>query len=167
VAWQSITAWNNTVGDLVGNYGGASGFPLCVTGPGDPPNCNVLLNGKPATNKIVVRRNEYDNRRLHVIAYNWEQRDSISLNLAGFVPSGANYRVFNVQNFFANAVSSGVYQGTPININVTNLTPAQPIGGDGYIQSSEYTGREFNAFIIVIDAPAAETPRPPTNLRLQ
>ena len=73
---------------------------------------------------------------------------------------GDIYEVRNAQNYFGPIVTTGVYDGGPITIPLTGLEPAQPIG-PGLIEPSEFTGPEFNVFII------RKIGREPTGIELE
>ena len=68
---------------------------------------NTFLNTPPATNRIFVRRNQYDNTRATVIVYNWAGSTNVSADLNGLLASGDRYEVRKIENYLASPVVSG------------------------------------------------------------
>ena len=49
---------------------------------------------------VIVRRNVYDPRRIHLIVYNFSQKASVNVDLTGQVTPGTTYEVRDVQNYY-------------------------------------------------------------------
>ena len=77
-----------------------------------------------------------------------EQADTVDVDVSSVgLEIGDLYEVRNAQNYFGPIVLTGVYDGNPISLPMTGMEPAQPIG-PGLIEPSEFTGTEFNVFVI-------------------
>ena len=149
--WQSVTLSGNTLGSVNGinqaNY----------------PD-NTYLQAAPQQNRIFVRRNVYEPKRAHIIVYNWEDLDSVEVDVSSILLVGTEYTVRNAQNFFAAPVLSGTFDGNPLRLPMDGLTPAQPIGDPTAIETSELTGRAFNVFVLI--GGQNTLPAAPRHLRL-
>ena len=148
--WQSIVMTGNTLSSVSGVDANAY------------PN-NTYLNAAPTKNKVFVRRNIYEPDRAHIIVYNWESADTVNVDVSSILTKGAAYEVRNAQNYFSSPVLSGVYNGEALSLPMDGLLPAQPIGDPGAIAPSEYTGKQFNVFVLV--GSPNPSPAPPSNLR--
>jgi Bacterial Ig domain len=108
------------------------------------PNNNYLLN-TPTTNMVTVRPNSYEPGRAHIIIYNWENLNSVAVNVAGILSVGAAFELRNAQDFYGPPVLAGTYQGVPLNIPLIGLSVAQPVGVAGPISSAP----AFAAFVLL------------------
>jgi len=109
---------------------------------------NTYLDAAPAKNHVVLRPNRYEPGRAHIIAYNWEGKDEVSVDPSAVVPVGAAFVVRNVQNFYGPPVVSGTYEGGEISIPVANLPITQPVGDPEAIPADQRTGAAFNVFVL-------------------
>jgi len=82
------------------------------------------------------------------VVYNWDLADTVEADLDGVLTVGAGYEIRNAQNYFTGPVVSGIYDGAPVQLPMSGVEPAQPIGSEGAIAPSEFTGKEFNVFIV-------------------
>jgi hypothetical protein len=135
-AWNSIAMTGNTF------YG-----PLQNIDPAAYPD-NIYVAERPAEARVFVRPNRYETGRAHVVVYNWALADAVDVDLSGVLTVGATFEVRNAQNWFAGPVAGGTYDGSPVALPMTGLSPAQPIGSPAAIDPSETTGREFNVFVV-------------------
>jgi hypothetical protein len=161
--WTSVTITGNTIGSLTG-----------TRSPANYPN-NIYLFNRPTGQKVFLRRNEYDSTRSHLIVYNWDLLDTLTLTstqLDQVLVRGSGFEIRNAQNYFAAPLASGTYNGNSVTVPLnwrlnSSLVPAQPIGSPGAITQSEYTDKEFNVFVILATvAPPPGPPAAPRNLRL-
>jgi hypothetical protein len=109
---------------------------------------NTYLDATPATNHVVVRPNRYEPGRAHIIAYNWEGLETVSVDPGAIMSAGTDFIVRNAQDFYGDAVVSGTYEGGAISIPMTGLSVAQPIGDPGAIPDGQRTGSAFNVFVL-------------------
>lgn len=96
--------------------------------------------------KIFVRPNRYEPGRANVIVYNWDNLDSVAVDVSSVLAPGAAYEVRNAQDFFAPPVLSGVFNGGPLILPMTGLTVAAPTGP---LLTPPPTGPTFNVFILL------------------
>ncbi len=99
---------------------------------------------KPIGVKIFVRPNHYEAGRANIAVYNWDGDSTVDVDVSNVLANGARYEVKNVYDYFGQPVVSGVYNGKPIRLPMSNTK----------------TSPEFNAFILVPVAGAASTPAP-------
>lgn len=136
--WQSVAMSGNTFHGF--NSGGS-------VDPALYPD-NTYLTTRPGGTRIFIRPNHYEAGRAHIVVYNWDLADTIEADVSSVLNNGDVYQVRNAQNYFASPVASGIYHGNLLTLPMTGLEPAQPIGS-GLIESSEYTGPEFNVFVLI------------------
>lgn len=135
-AWSSVTLKNNTFyGDLVGLD--AAQYPD-----------NSYLAQRPSANHVVIRPNRYQPGRAHVIVYNWQGLDAVEIDPSGVLAPGARYEVRSAQNYLAEPVARGTWQGGTITLPMTGLSVAQPIGAPGSITPDETPGKDFAVFVL-------------------
>jgi hypothetical protein len=109
---------------------------------------NVYLDAPPAANHVVLRPNRFEPGRAHVIVYNWEGADSVSVDLTDVVPTGTDFELRNVQSYFEAPVVSGTYDGGAVTVPLTGLDVAVPIGDPDAIPAEQRTGSDFNVFVL-------------------
>lgn len=109
---------------------------------------NTYVSQRPTGTRAFIQPNQYDSGRAHVVVYNWDLLDWVQVDLSQVLEVGDLYLVRNAQNYFGPPVAGGVYAGSPVVLPMAGLIPAQPVA-PGVIEPSEYTGKEFNAFVLV------------------
>ncbi len=131
----------NTV--LTGNtfYGRLSGFT-----PGQFPN-NTYYPARPTGIRIFIRPNQYEPGRAHIAVYNWDLWGAVTVDVGGILQIGARYEVRNVQDYFGPPVLTGTYDGRPLQLRMTGLRVAAPVGNAPIKPST--TGPEFAAFVLI------------------
>jgi hypothetical protein len=136
--WSSITMTDNT-------------FFSAPTGEIDPaahPR-NTYLDAPPAQNEIRVRANRYEPGRAHVIVYNWEDADTVAVDLEAALEPGTAFEIRNAQTFWEPPVASGVFDGNAIDLPMAEVTPTPSHVAPDDILPSERTGRAFHVFVVV------------------
>ena len=108
----------------------------------------------PTGTQVFVRPNRYEPRRAHIAVYNWDDRDTVQVDVSNVLRSGDAFEVRNAQDFFAPPVLTGIYTVLPITLPMTNLTTARPLSNPA---STNNTGKRFNSFIVI-----GPRNRPPT-----
>src|SRR2546430_901537 len=110
------------------------------------------LSGKPSTNQVLVRPNQYEAGRANIVIYNWQQLAAVPVDVSSILRGNDQYEVRNVQDFFGAPVLKGIYQGGTLAIPMTAVTPPVPLGGwPG--PTPPPTGPEFNAFVLLRTGP--------------
>lgn len=105
---------------------------------GDFPH-NVYSSELPDENKIVLHEN---------VIYNWEDLDSVSVSLDGFLNDGKKFEIYSVYDLWGEPVASGTYSGGTIQVPMGTKQPVQPIGYPNAITEVDDPGRSFGVFII-------------------
>jgi hypothetical protein len=124
--------------------------------PSNTWNINNPLQ-KPTVNKVMVRRNQYENGRANIVIYNWQNLNSVSVDVSQIgLQSGDTYQLRNVQNYFGD-ILTGTYNGQPISIPMTGRTVATPIGWPQPLS----TFPEFGVFVIRKTGSGTPPPPPP------
>jgi len=116
--------------------------------PEDYPE-NTFLSSAPTENEIFIRPNQYQTGRAHIVVYNWEDLNSVQIDLSGVLNAGDAYEIRNAQNYFAPPVTFGVFNGNLISLPMTGLSPAQPLYGGLINCPSECTEKAFNVFVLL------------------
>lgn len=135
-AWSGITMTGNT---FIG--------PVTGVDPADYPD-NTYADTAPMQNLVVIRPNRFEPGRAHVIVYNWEGLDEVTVDLGGVVPMNTDFELRNAQNYFDAPVVTGTYDGGGVTIPLANLDIAYPIGDPDAIPADQRTGRDFNVFVL-------------------
>jgi hypothetical protein len=113
---------------------------------------NVFLDEAPAGTMVRLRTNRYEEGRSHIVVYNPDHRPTVSVNIAATCSSAADrFEVRDAQNFFAPPVASGACEDSPLDLPLTGLSVAPPIGQVPV--APQHTAPDFAVFI-VLTAPA-------------
>lgn len=96
--------------------------------------------------KVVVRRNIYESGRANVAVYNWDNLGSVSVDLTGVLAPGDRYEVREVQDYFGQVVTSGVYGGGSVSVSMSPVTAVRPLGA--ITTPAPSTGTEFHTFVV-------------------
>lgn len=115
-------------------------------GESEYPN-NTFLQSRPSQSEVFVRPNRYEPGRANIVVYNWESRDTVSVDLSALLAEGAPFEIRDAQNFFGPPVVSGVYPGGAIELPMT-LTDVSAITGVAPVVA-QHTPAEFGAFILL------------------
>lgn len=140
-SWQSVTMTGNT---FIGQVSGVT--------TASHPN-NTYLTSAPSGAKVVVRPNPHQPGRAHVIVYNWDQADSVELDVTSVVPIGASYELRSVQDVFGAPPLSGTFDGKPLSLPMVAPKVAQPIGLPGAITAAEQPGKRFDVLLLTSACP--------------
>jgi len=137
----SATFGANTFLTLQGNafLGGTIGLDQA----GSPHNNYSTV--PPSTNVVFVRPNKYEPGRANIVIYNWQNLNSVAVDVSQVLPAGVPFEVRNALDFFAPPVLTGTNSGAPLNLPMTGLTVAQPVG----IGAPPASGPAFNAFVLL------------------
>ncbi len=126
---------------MTGNllYGSLAGLQA-----GDFSN-NTFYSARPTGTKVFVRPNKYEPGRANITIFNWDKTPTVSVDLGVAVPKGTRFELRSVHNFFGPPVLTGTYDGTPLQVPMTNLTAAAPVGAPAPTSISP----EFQAFVLL------------------
>jgi hypothetical protein len=111
---------------------------------------NTYLSGWPTTrpDDIFVRRNKYESNRANIVAFNWDETPTITVNPnanGNVLNNGDTYVVKDGLNYWGANVASGTYNGGNITIPMTGLIPAVPIGATVPL----HTAPRFATFVLI------------------
>ncbi len=138
----NLNSGNNT---LVGGIGDIS-RPQMEAG-----NQNRLFSGqqKPSANEIFIRKNDYEKGRAHVVVYNWERKNSVSIPLAQTgLDKGQAFEVYDVQNLLSGPLYRSLYSEDGQSIDLPmDLTKVSAAVGN-IPRAPRHTDREFGVFLI-------------------
>ncbi|OHA40565.1 MAG: hypothetical protein A3G59_00690 [Candidatus Taylorbacteria bacterium RIFCSPLOWO2_12_FULL_47_20] len=106
--------------------------------------------------EIFVRPNAYEQGRGNVVIYNWARQSSVAVDLSKVgLKSGDTYQVRNVMNYTNNSASviaAGTYSGGSVNLPMTGLSAAKPLGNlssvPSHLANPSFTGPVFAAFVV-------------------
>jgi parallel beta-helix repeat protein len=106
------------------------------------------MNGLPTSAKVIVRGNGWEPGRGTIVVFNWQNQQTVSVDLSGVVPVGWTYRIENVQDLFnPTPVTQGVYAGGSINLPIIAvLAPPDPVGNEP--RPPRPTGTGFNVYLV-------------------
>jgi hypothetical protein len=114
----------------------------------DPSAWNTMIDGKPTTNFVAVRPNDYEPGRANITVFNWQGLPSVSVDVSSAgLAVGQAYQVVDAQNFYGGPILTGVYTGAPISLPMTLTAVAQPVGNAP--KPAQHTGAEYGSFVIL------------------
>jgi hypothetical protein len=134
--------------DLTGNtiYGNIDQNPNNII---NDISDNTFSTSRPSSgNKIFVDANGIAPRRGRIVIYNYDNADSVSVNLSSILKNGEAYRIHSVMGLFQEALVSGVYNGSNISIPMGTIDPPQPNGNPNGIDSNDGPKKKFGTFIV-------------------
>jgi len=79
-------------------------------------NSKRIDAGRPATNFIFIRPNQYEPGRGHVAVFNWEGKPAAELDLKAVLKAGAKYEIHNVQDLYGQPAAAGTFDGKPVSV---------------------------------------------------
>jgi parallel beta-helix repeat protein len=127
--WRSATGYDSSSTDMAGSLTGS---------------------------KVFVRPNLYENGRANIIVYNWDNLSTVPVDVSWVLPVGTAYEVRNAQDFFGAPVLNGTFDGQPLQLPMTGLTVASPLGG---MLTPPPTGPTFNVFVLLpLSSPTNSAP---------
>ena len=109
-------------------------------------NAGTYAGAAPSGVEMVVRPNQYEAGRSHVIVYNWDGRSSVGVDVAGILSMGDRYVVHHAQDFFGAPIADGVYTGGPLELSLGAVLPPTPLGTS--TPPAPVTGPTFNVFVL-------------------
>lgn len=146
----ALYQWNNNVYygidlakpfDFRGQETDFAGWQLATQFDGS----STYAAGPPAGIKVIVRPNQYEPGRAHIVVYNWDLANFVDVDVSSLLPIGAKYEVRDVNNYFGTPIAQGIYNGTPLRLPLAAKQPPDPIGGAA--SQPPVTGPSFSAFV--------------------
>jgi len=129
--------------------------------PAGPDNeIHVLRTARPKAAMFAFRPNKYELGRGHLAIYNFPRIDAVTVDLGDlkglpkrgrkipteWLKKGEPYEVRSVFRYFAEPVAKGVFDGTPITIDMRPLKNV-PVGGNG--RPLTQARPHFDAFVVL------------------
>jgi len=90
---------------------------------------STYIDSVPTGTKVFVRPNNYEPNRANIIIYNWDKANTVAVDVSSVLNPGDSYELRSVQDYFGD-VTTGVYGGGELIIQMTGRTSAKPIGYD-------------------------------------
>jgi hypothetical protein len=103
-------------------------------------------SARPEGVELFIRPNRYEPGRAHLIIYNWELREQLSVDLSSILSVGAAYELRDAQNYFGEPVLKGIYQGEPVTLPLKLRQVAAPVGK--VERAPSHTAPEFAVLIL-------------------
>ena len=114
----------------------------------DGVNSNTLMSTPPSSGKkVFVKANDYDPRRAKIVVYNFDDDDTVDVDVSSVLQVGEAYRIHSVYALFEAPILSGVYNGGTLNIPMGSVAPVQPNGING-IGDEDNPQKKFGVFIL-------------------
>ena len=137
--WNQFDLSNNTI------YGNIDDNASDINDLGG----NTFSSTQPSSGKkVFVDANGIDPRRARVTIYNYDNVDSVNVDLSSVLKIGEAYRIHSVFGLFKDPVLNGVYNGGNISIPMGTVEPPQPNGDPNGIDDNDGPGKKFGVFII-------------------
>jgi len=102
----------------------------------------------PVVAKYYISQNRFEPGRGHVVVYNWSGQNSILVNLGQILTAGARFQVWDVNNFAAGPVVTGIFErgGVTFPLNLTAIE--RPIRQDSFRDLMVHSLPEFGVFLV-------------------
>jgi hypothetical protein len=107
----------------------------------------TFKSGYPTGTRAVVRPNRYEKGRANVAVYNWDEAESVEVDLSKVLARGQRYKIVNVTNFFGEEALTGAYDGAAVRLPMRPTAPAQPVGMADY--KLPVTQPRFGVFVVL------------------
>jgi hypothetical protein len=102
--------------------------------------------GKPFGVDVFVRPNKYEAKRGHIIIYNWDLLDAVTVDISNLgLKIGDRFVLHNAQNYIAETIA-GTYNGKPIRIPMNGWSIVTPVGWNQPLQPATFP--RFGVFIL-------------------
>ena len=104
---------------------------------------------KPTGIRVFVRPNRYEPGRAHLAVFNWNNAETIEVDLSGVLRAGDRYRIVSAQDFFGEPLLSGVYDGASLRLPMRQRKAASPVGMPDFEPPA--TEPEFGAYVVLCE----------------
>jgi hypothetical protein len=107
---------------------------------------NTFSSGRPSGSRVFVRPSQYDAARAHIAVVNWDNLDSVAVDVSGVLSMGDPYELVDAQDLFAAPLRSGVYSGGMLAVPMNGTSVTTPVGNVPV--TVRHTSKEFGAFVL-------------------
>jgi Right handed beta helix region len=104
--------------------------------------------------EVFVRPNQFEKGRAHVIVYNWELKNRVSIDLTSVLNEGQEYEIRDAQDYFGSPVTKGTYGSLPVEVPMGTTAVSAPVGK--VPNPPVHTSAEFGVFIVLPVSPPEE-----------
>lgn len=83
---------------------------------------NLVLgvsDDRPEGALVILRENRYDPHRANLAIYNWDQTETVAVDVSGFMAPGASYRLLDPTDLWGTPVQTGTCGGATISVPVS------------------------------------------------
>jgi hypothetical protein len=102
----------------------------------------------PSGPVVFVRPNKYEPGRANIIVYNWDLAKKVRVDLSSTgLKVGDHFEIRDAENYLADPIVTGQYDGSTVRIPMKHLVAASPIGNATLI--SPHTAPQFGVFVVV------------------
>jgi hypothetical protein len=108
---------------------------------------STFTKGQPTRLRVIVRPNPFEPGRAHIAVLNPAELESVDVDLTGILKSGQEFRIVSAKDFYGEPLVSGAYDGKPIRLPMTAVTPPPPVGMPDF--KAPVTEPRFAAFVVV------------------
>jgi hypothetical protein len=113
------------------------------TGLDSASSCSA---GRLTGPKVFVRPNRYQPGRANIVVYNWDSSPRVAVDVRSVLDVGTAYELRNAEDFFAQPVLTGTFDGQPLQLPMTGLTVAKPMAA---LRTPPPTGPTFDVFVLL------------------
>jgi hypothetical protein len=78
--------------------------------------------------EVFIRPNRYEPGRAHVVVFNWDELDTVTVDLRDVLKIGQEYKIVSAQNFFGAPVAKRVYDGSAVQVPMQPIATELPVG---------------------------------------
>lgn len=123
---------------------------------------NTYKTSAPTTNATLLRPNQYEPNKTNLTIYNWQQLNSVDVNLSAVLTANDTYEIRDVQNYFGDPIASGTYGGSTVSIPMNSTAVTAAIGSNIPVAPT-HTAKEFGAFMIIKTGHTDPADEPPSD----
>ncbi len=120
---------------------------------------NTYTTSAPTSNVVLLRPNTYEPDKTYMTIYNWEQLDSVYVDVSNNLEINDTYEIRDVQDYFGTPIAAGTYLGGNIEVPLSLTSVTELIGSDAPVAPT-HTPKEFGTFILVKTGVTQNNPSP-------
>ena len=140
--WNSLDFRGNTL------YGNITDSNKNLSDAVKAQNNFEQTNPPTSGNKIFIHNNQYDSERARIVIYNFDDADSVDVNVSALLSEGDSYELHSVYDVYGDAVLSGVYDGKALSVPMGTVTLPQPNGYVGIFEDDDNPKKAFGVFLL-------------------
>ena len=107
-----------------------------------------IQDSTPPANAYFLRKNEYEAGRANLTIYNWENKNSVAVDVSSVLSAGDDYEVFDVSNLSGGSILSGKYTSGNISIPMQLTGVEIPFGNIPNPGIYKHTAPHLGVFLI-------------------